>query len=179
MKGDQRNCMPEPPITRPHKDEIHAYVTLICSLSALLEQTDVLERRLKTIPNAWRDYKCATSILTKLSNALIRTFTPEKRKTIQGMIPDLRYQIKYHKRVGRQEDAISAIYASDLDLISSVAIEYYCKLCDGLCDRCDLGKVFDSMLNLERDDGESYAFVKTDLNGFDHVRFGGQRGKDE
>lgn len=71
---------------------------------------------------------------------------------------------------------MSGIFTSDLDLLCSVCHEYCCKLCDGQCDRCDLGKVFDSMLETERAKGESYAFMQMDLPGFDHVRLGGRKG---
>ena len=83
--------------------------------------------------------------------------------------------IRYHKRAGRQEEGMSGILTSDLDLLCSVGIEYCCKLCDGHCDRCDLGKVFDSMLETNREPGESYAFMKMDLPGFDHVGMGGKK----
>lgn len=163
------------PLFRPRKEETEAVVYMLCSADALIKRGPDIEKQLKKIPGGWRDFKLAISILNRLSDTLERAFTPEKRRSFEAMIPDLRYSIRYHKRAGRQEEGMSGILTTDLDLLCAVGIEYCCKICDGSCDRCDLGKVFDSMLETNREPGESYAFMQMDLPGFDHVGIGGKK----
>lgn len=161
---------------RARQEEIDGIVGMLCSASEMLNKEPYMLKRLKSIPNGYRDFKMIISVINRLTGQLKLTLPVEKRATLDALIPDIRYKITYHKRVGRMEEPVSGIYTHDLDLLTAVAHDTVCKLCDGKCDRCDLGKVFDRMLGVNRAKGESYTYIDME-NGFDvaGIKNGGQK----
>ena len=75
------------------------------------------------------------------------------------LMPDTRVHVTYSRQIGKGKDHVSGIATRDLDLLMAAAQDGVCKLCDGNCDRCDLGKVFDRFMNTDREKGESYTFM--------------------
>lgn len=153
------------PITRARQSEIDYLVYMMCSLSKFTEDADQVEKRIKSIPNGWRDMRMIISVLQSLVEKMLRTLPMEKRETLYRLVPDIRYTISYHKRVGRADEPISGIYTKDLDILCWATHEYLCKLCDGKCQQCDIGKAFDRMIGTDREENESYSFKELEDSG--------------
>lgn len=161
-----KNATPSLPRIRPRQDEIDSIIFLLCCTTRIKAIQQAMEKRLRTIPNGWRDIRLIDSILDKLVDNLLDTVPTDKLQTMHRLIPDTRVHITYTRQVGKSKDEVTGIHEKDLDLLTAVAHDSVCKLCDGNCDRCDLGKVFDRFLFTERDKGESYSFIDM-ANGFD------------
>lgn len=154
------------PVMRARKDEIDSFIAMVCSLSKFTEAQVTMNKRLHSIPGGWRDMRMICSVLSKLIDNIKGTFPQDRSETLDRLLPDVRFAYWYKGQIGRHE-AISGIRTSDLDLLASCAHEGACKLCiDGQCDRCDLGKCFDMVLEVDRERGESYAYMDVG-NGYD------------
>lgn len=162
------------PEMRARQEEIDGIVYMMCSLTKFRQAEKTMEKRLKSVPNAYRNLRLVNSLLDKLINDMKMTLPEKKRQTLKAMEPDIRYKITYNRQVGKSEEPVSGIYTQDLDLLCAVAHDAVCKMCDSNCDKCALGKCFDRMIGTNRDKGESYTFIDMD-NGFDvlGIRHGG------
>ena len=154
------------PRTRIRQEEIDCIVFLLCCTTRFKHIKTAMEKRLRMIPNGWRDMCLITATLDKLVDKVLDTVTTEKLYTLKALIPDTRVHITYTRQIGKHKDEITGIHEKDLDLLTAVAHDGVCKLCDGNCDRCDLGKVFDKFLYTGRRKGESYSFMDM-AGGFD------------
>lgn len=159
--------MPSPlPVMRARKDEIDSFIAMACALSKFAEAEATMNKRLHSIPGGWRDLRMMNAVLTKLLCSIKDTLPPDRRWTLDRLLPDVRFAYWYKGQIGRN-DPISGIRTSDLDLLCSVAHDGACKLCvGGQCDQCDLGKCFDMVLPGDREDGQSYATMDVG-NGYD------------
>ena len=146
------------PELRPRKEEIDAIIAIQVIAKELKKAETSMHKRIKSIPGGWRDFKMLLSVIEIFTMKLIYTLPLEKYKTLEALLPNIRYSITYHKKVGRSDDTISGIYTKDMDKLIAAAHEN-CKICDGNCDACALGKVFDRMLYTDREPGRSYAFM--------------------
>lgn len=162
------------PEMRARQEEIDGIVYMMCSLSKFRQAEQTMEKRLKSVPNAFHNLRLINSLLDKLISQMKLTLPEKKRQTLEDLLPDIRYKITYNRQVGKSEEPVSGIYTEDLDLLCAVAHDAVCKMCDSNCDRCALGKCFDRMIGTDRDKGESYTFIDMD-NGFDvlGIRHGG------
>ena len=147
------------PVMKSRQEEIDSIVFMMCAVKRFREAQQVMEKRLHMVKNGWRDIRMLTSVLDKLVDRLTDTLPPEKNDTLGMLLPDTRVHITYTRQIGMGKDHISGIATKDLDMLADAAHDAVCKLCDGNCDRCDLGKVFDRFLNTEREKGESYTFM--------------------
>ena len=155
-----------PPVMRARKDELDSFIAMACALSKLSEAETTMNRRLHSIPGAWRDLRMMNAVLKKLLCSIKDTLPPDRLDTLDRLLPDVRFAYWYKGQIGRR-DPISGIRTSDLDLLCSVAHEGACRMCiDGQCDRCDLGKCFDMVLEVDRERGQSYAMMDVG-NGYD------------
>lgn len=163
------------PVMRARQEEIDGIVAMLVSASEMTEKEDAMKKRLRSVRNAYRDYRMVIAALDRLTGVMKLTLPEEKRNTLDALIPDIRFKITYHKRAGRMEEPVSGIYTKDLDLLIAACHDAVCKLCDGNCNRCDLGKVFDRMLGTNRDRDESYTYIDME-HGFDAlgIKHGGR-----
>ena len=163
------------PLPRFHlrQEETDSIIFLLCALWRIKEIQTVMEKRLRTIPHGWRNIRMIETVLDHMLTDILNTVPPEKLVTLKALIPDTRVRITYSRQVGKGKDDVSGILTRDLDMLCAVSHDAVCKLCDGSCDRCQLGKVFDRFLNTAREKGESYTFMDME-HGVDVKRI--QRG---
>lgn len=147
------------PRTRLRQEETDGIVFMLCSVTRLRAIQKAMEDRLRSIPNGWRDIRMVETVMDKLVGKLLETVPTDKLITMRRLLPDTRVHIAYFRQVGKGKDEVTGIHEKDLNLLTLAAHDAICKLCDGNCDRCDLGKVFDRFLFTERDKGESYTFI--------------------
>ena len=125
-----------------------------------------MPERLRSIPNGWRDIRMVETVLDKLVGNLLDTIPVEKLQTLHMLMKDTQVHITYTRQIGKGKDHVSGILTRDLDMLMAAAQDGVCNLCDGNCDRCDLGKVFDKFMNTKREKGESYTFMDV-ADGYD------------
>ena len=147
------------PRTRLRQEETDAIVFMLCAVRRFREAQQTMEKRISMIPNGKRNIRLIESTLDKLIDKLLETVPLEKLVTLDLLMPDVRVNVSYTRQAGKSKDDVSGIATKDLNMLTAAAHDGVCKLCDGNCDRCDLGKVFDRFLNTEREKGESYTFI--------------------
>lgn len=147
------------PRTHLRQEETDGIVYLLCMASRLKEIQQVMEKRLRTIPDGWRKIRMADAVLDKLVDNLLDTVPIDKLRTLDILMPDTRVHVTYTRQIGKGKDNVSGIASDDLSLLTAAAHDGICKICDGNCDRCPLGKVFDRFLHTAREKGESYALI--------------------
>lgn len=152
------------PLPRMHlrQEETDGLVYLLCMVPRLRDIQTHMEKRLRTIPNGWRNIRMMESVLDNMLTDLLNTVPVDKLVTLQALMPDTRVHVTYTRQIGRGKDDISGILTKDLDMLCTAAHDGVCRLCDKDCDRCQLGKVFDRFLNTTRRKGESYTFMNMD-----------------
>lgn len=156
------------PLPRMHlrQEETDSIVFMLCAVRRFREIQMVMEKRLRTIPNGWRNIRMIETVLDNMLTDLLATVPIDKLCTLNALMPDTRVHVTYTRQIGKGKDHISGIATNDLNMLTAVAHDAVCKLCDGNCDRCDLGKVFDRFLFTEREKGESYTFMDMGI-GYD------------
>lgn len=147
------------PRIRMRQEEIDSIVFMLCCTTRFKNILTAMEKRFRTIPNGWRDMRMIQSVFDRLVDNVLDTVPTDKLITLQTLIKDTRVHITYSRQIGKMQDAVTGIHEKDLDLLTAVAHDGVCKLCDGNCDMCDIGKVFDKFLYTEREKGESYTFI--------------------
>lgn len=113
-----------------------------------------VKARFKTLKNGWRDLRLATSILTRLTDAIQWTVPYEKRVGFERAARRCKYIVMQGPlAVKPKPDEEELITTRDLDELVSSAWEYRCRFCDDDCGKCALGKVLDNVVVKDRDGG--------------------------
>ena len=134
---------------------------MFAAINELEKAQDVMENRIRAVPNGWRDVKMICSRLDHLVNDLCQTYPLEKMVSIQRMLPHMKYKVQCGVTASNLKEDENLIASDDLDTISIYAHEQ-CKLCiDQDCSKCKLGRTFDRIFMHDRDDG-SWAHVDFD-----------------
>lgn len=112
-----------------------------------------MERRIRAIPNGWRDLRLISSKLDKLLNGIHQTVQPEKRQTMLRMAPRMRFRVWCgHEAIKTAPNEV-VITKEEMSTLLTAAWDT-CSLClEQRCERCKLGKTFDSVLNYDRNGG--------------------------
>lgn len=114
-----------------------------------------MEERLRLIPNGWRDFRLASRILARITDAIQWTVPPEKRVGFAQTAQRSRYIVMQGPLAAKPKaDEEEIITTRQLDELISSAWEGRCRMCvDGQCDRSALGKVLDAFVAEDRDGG--------------------------
>lgn len=153
------------PVMRTSGADFDAVLGLYASIAELTAVAKVMERRIRSVPGGWRDFRLAQAKLDKLSDDLMLTIPPEKLRNLSKMA----HRVRFHMTLGPQAtNTVSSndtvIGFDDLDILIEAARDR-CRMCAewtrGKCDRCPLGKVMDRVLRYDRK-GESWDSVNDD-----------------
>ncbi len=150
--------MKDIPIIRAGRDDINMIFSVFACAQELERCERVMERRVRAIPNAWRDLRLCRSLLDKLASNLVMTVQPEKLPGMRRMVRHLKFKIICGPEASQLEQDECIVREDEINTLMVFAHEQ-CKLCDrDHCRGCELGKVFDTVLTYDRD-GRSWASV--------------------
>lgn len=150
------------PVIRANKEDIGIIFGMLAACQELEKAEERMYKRVKSVPNAWRDLRLVKKKLSTLVDDLLVTFPFEKLVSMQKMLPHMRYKVMFGaqaSQIGKDECII------DTDRLNVLAMAAHdkCKICfDGQCNRCALGKVFDSIYCKDREDGR---WSEMDMSG--------------
>ncbi len=144
------------PILRCNREELNCIFGLFAAVTEFTKCEEVLQRRVKAIPNGWRDLRLLSGQTYKLVEKILRTVPVEKLQGVMRMLPNMQYKTCFGKNAAVEEDE-TIIKMSEMDAIVAAAHEK-CVLCDKDCNKCALGKSFDHVLADDRDGG-SWAMI--------------------
>lgn len=141
------------PVIRANKEEIGIVFGMLAACQEFDKAEKMMYKRVKAIPNGWRDLRMVKSVVNRLVDDLLLTFPPEKLLSMQRMLPHMRYKTIFGaqaSQLGKDECVIST---DKLHILAKAAHDR-CQICfDGDCNRCELGKVFDGIFCKDREDG--------------------------
>lgn len=149
------------PIMRTNGRDFDTILGVWASLSELTEAGTKIEKRIRSIPNGWRDYRCVIAKLEKLADDLIQTIPKEKLPNLQRMVRRIKFKMVVGPQACSTNKDETVVGIDDLDKLVTAARER-CTFCTdwtrGKCDRCELGKVLDRVLRYDRN-GNSWDSV--------------------
>lgn len=144
------------PVMRTSGSDFDAMLGIYVCSAELGAVRKVMEKRIRSVPGGWRDFRLVEAKLDKLGDDLMLTIPKEKRRNLSM----LAHRVRFHMTVGPQAtnamnhtDKVTVIGFDDLDVLIDAARDR-CKMCTdwsrGKCDRCELGKVMDRVLRYDR-----------------------------
>lgn len=141
------------PVIRANREHINALFAMFASVQELEKAQEVMENRIRAVPNGWRQVRLASVTINNLVDDLCKTFPVEKLVSINRMLPHMRYKVQCGVSASSLKENENLIESDDLDTIALFAHEQ-CKLCiDQNCSQCKLGRVFDRIFMHDRGDG--------------------------
>ena len=145
------------PEQRVRECELHDLFKLYASWDAVekVQEDSFFVKRVKSIPNGWRDLRMLRAILEKLVNAIMWTIPAEKVEGVARTVTRMRYSVTQGKAVTRPNENNEQIVAAwEIDALVAAAHQYRCRLCDGTnCSKCKLGKALDNLVAFDREGG--------------------------
>lgn len=147
------------PRIKTNSKDIERLFGLFAALQELKETSQEMEKRFRLIPNGWRNLRLIISLFDKLMDDVMLTVPEEKLASMKRMRPRMRFKVVCGIQATSLERDECIISVHEADVLSHYAHEQ-CKLCfgDESCDRCELGKVLDSVMSYDRN-GRSWAYV--------------------
>ena len=140
------------PVMRTNREDIDLIFGLFAGMQELMNVEEKMEKRVRSIPNGWRDLKMLISVFDKLIKSLIETVPVEKCMSMNRMLPRMKFKIICGAQPSNLGDDECLISNHDANVLATHAHEH-CKMCfDQDCRRCALGKTLDSVMTYDRDD---------------------------
>ena len=149
------------PIERLHSEEVTGLYSLFAISQELINVRKRLEKRLRRIPNAWRDIAMLQTVTDKVLMRVLETMPTEKLAALRRNMKHMAYRIYLTKPLQIPEDEC-LINAHNLTTLLKSAHEYRCVACDNNCNTCDLGKTMDQIMVQTRKRGESWSWIDID-----------------
>ena len=115
------------PIMEMNSKELHRFELFACLDAQLMGGEEPLEKRLKSIPNGWRDYRM---ILSRTGNLVRRLYETMPDKAVQHMVHLMRHgeAIVRVKPIGGVQ-YFQAVDVKDLKVLINTCIESECLIC--------------------------------------------------
>ena len=127
-----------------------------------------LEKRLRSFPRGWMQFRQATGLLDKMFVGLEKTITDRQLVQINNTIRNGEVSVKL-RRVGLYDDDMNVVRAEPLGVVVGSAMRAECMICvknDADIKRCPLRKAIDEICPPES--YETSSCVYRDL-ALDHV----------
>lgn len=141
---------------RLRQSEMTNLMALVASIMELEKAQTIMCKRLKMIPNGYRDAKMLHVRLRKLVDELMCTIPEEKLIYIGRTAKNMSYRVFYHGTVSTADDDNSVIPNRDFQNLC-IAAHDKCLFCDNDCSKCETGRTFDHLLRHSRAKGESWS----------------------
>lgn len=162
---DKKKPLPQ---LRMRPGEMDGLFALFATLQEIEGVKSDMRARLQAVPNGYRDIRLVEVTLTRLLTELVKTVPLEKLRSIQRMLPKMKYKVYFNGTVSQMQDNATAIDSKDLAQLCTMVHGWYCVLCDDNCDHCKhgLAKIFDRVLKADREKGQSYSSIDfSDIDG--------------
>lgn len=143
---------------RLYAAETDSVFALIASQMELEKAKRVMERRLRTIPGAWRDISLLCAVLSKLIDKILETVPIDKLQQLQRNMKYMSYRVYMAKPVTIPKDEV-VVSGEDMEVLTRYAHEYSCIACDKDCNKCELGKALDHTMIQSRKRNESWSWI--------------------
>lgn len=116
------------PIIPANAREVHMIEFISCLEDQVHNAQDVLKDRLKTVPDAWRNYRLALTSLSKAVDAIYKTLPPKTMRHMQRMNDHGQVVIRPKPLVPLHDD-VRIVLSDDLMTLVNTAITVECAMC--------------------------------------------------
>lgn len=141
------------PTIRANSKELNQIFTMFAAAQELEHTEKTMERRVRAIPNGWRNLRLCRTLLDKLVVDMVGTLQPEKIAAMRRMLPKMRFKVICGPTATNPEPNQAILAMDELDTLVYYAHEANCKMCvEPHCKRCKLGKTLDSVLTYDRNE---------------------------
>lgn len=147
------------PVIRANSDDLNLLFEFhaACQTLKTFEQTQ--ERRVRAIPNGWRDLKLCKTLMYRLRDNLKQTLQPEKISAMDRMGPRMRFKTWCGIQTIETGPSEVVLEQKEFETLLHYA-RMECMMCvEQRCKQCRLGKTLDSVLVHDRGDG-SWANIR-------------------
>lgn len=131
--------------TKPaNRAEVDGFNYLSACVTDLEFAQEHMEKRIRLIPDGWREFRMIQARLEQLVKIMVMTFEPEKQMQIWRTSRVMRHKLIYAPEVVREKDKF-LIPSDDLGMLITAAGEA-CKMrmCTAAeCNKCKLAKTLD------------------------------------
>ena len=159
MRGASEMNDRQLPMIRANSKELDQIFTMFAAAQELEHAEKYMERRVRAIPNGWRDLRLCRTLLDKMVVNLVGTLQPEKLKAMKRMLPRMKFKVICGTHASHSKDDETILAMNDLDTLVHFAHEANCKMCmEANCRACKLGKTLDAVLTYDRNE-DSWAAI--------------------
>lgn len=112
-----------------------------------------LEKRVRTIPNGYRDLKLIMATADRLFEKILATIPEKKLKQIKHEIGFTRLELKVTPDyTGRKESAFIYVPQENLEWLTEKVVDMECALCDKTCKeskKCEIRKNIEALYHYD------------------------------
>lgn len=109
--------------------ELHAIEYLAALDAQLIDEQKHLEKRLKSIPNGWRDFRCAAAIVQRVLDAVYETVPDKTLLHMQRLAAHGEVLVRVKPMVKPINDDMQIITNDDLKYLINTCMSSECAMC--------------------------------------------------
>jgi len=169
-ENDPPERLKDVPRLRVRKGDAERLYNLFAALSAIVyaQEDEEFRRRVKAVPNGWRDLRMIRVKFERLMDDLMWTVPLEKLIGLKRDMPRCRFDVRFGPVASKPQGPHEMIVdREDLRALIRSAHEERCRICmaDGSkCGRCDLGRALDRLCLQDRG-GKSWGLTEIEHDG--------------
>ena len=160
MNQPEKYPKPNLPVLKCRDDDFE-FILKFFALSDTLDDAIACEhfkKRLEAIPHALSGVKMMQGRMLQMVNDLVATMPANKRKSLLRMSSGMKYRVYCRMPASKVESSDTVLSNVELGTLCKFAKQGHCDIClERNCNKCKLGKVFDSVMMYDRDKHESWA----------------------
>lgn len=141
------------PVIRANSETINRLYSVYAAAQTLGEIEATEEKRVRAIPNGWRDLRLCHTLLDRLAKDMKSTLPPEKVASVNRMAPRMHFRVWCGREAVKTTPDEVVLAEKDLNALVTYARKE-CSMCvEQRCGQCPLGKALDHVLTYDRNGG--------------------------
>lgn len=133
--------------------EYYTLRSLMAVVSTFEACSGDLEKRIRTIPNGYRDLRLIMATANRLFEKLLSTIPEKKLKQIQHEIKFTRLEVKVNPDyTGRKESPFTYVPQENLEWLTEKIIDMECAFCDKSCKeskKCEIRRNIEALYHYD------------------------------
>ena len=105
------------PMIRANSRDLDHLFALFAASQELEQVEKHMEKRVRAIPNGWRDLRLVHTTLEKLLVNMVATLQPEKLKAMKRMLPRMKFKVICGTHASHSKDDETILAMNDLDTL--------------------------------------------------------------
>lgn len=157
---EEKTPKPNLPVIKAYPDDFEMILKCF-AISDTIDDAlanENFKRRLDAIPHATSGMRMMQGRMLQMVHDLTATLPFIKRRSLLRMHGGMKYRVYCRMPVGKLESGDAVLSNDELGALCKFAKAGNCDVCfEQNCNRCKLGKLFDSILPYDRDKDETWS----------------------